>query len=368
MVDNKLQLNIHVPDQSTPLLEVRGLVKYFGVSRMEGLRTIRETVRAVDGIDLAIGAAETVGLVGESGCGKSTAARAILRLIEPTAGSVHFEGVDFLSLRGEPLRKMRRRMGIVFQDPYAALDPRMLVGDIVAEPLLAHAIARSRAEAWDRSRELLRIVGLDPQFATRYPHEFSGGQRQRIGIARAIATDPQFLILDEPISALDLSIRAQILNLLEDLQAERRLSYLVVAHDLSVVRHVCDRVAVMYLGIIVESGQSDLVFSVPKHPYTQALLAAVPNADPKQRSHRVPLEGDVPTAVAIPSGCRFRTRCPIAADICARETPPLRNLGVGRLAACHFAEKDSESTTESAEYTEEMHKTDVTNSCEVDGS
>jgi len=335
-------MNPSLMEASASVLEVRQLVKHFGVSRMEGVRTIRETVRAVDGIDLTIRTAETVGLVGESGCGKSTAARAILRLIEPTAGSVFFEGIDFLTLRGEPLRQMRRRMGIVFQDPYAALDPRMLVGDIVSESLLAHSIARSRPEAWERSRELLQTVGLDPEFVTRYPHEFSGGQRQRIGIARAIATDPQLLILDEPISALDLSIRAQILNLLEDLQAERNLSYLLVAHDLSVVRHVCDRVAVMYLGIIVETGPSDLVFSSAKHPYTQALLAAVPNADPKQRSRRVPLEGDVPTAVAIPSGCRFRTRCPLAAEICAREVPPLRDLGVGRLAACHFAGPDQD--------------------------
>jgi len=324
-----------------PLLEVRGLVKHFGVSRQQGLRTIRETVRAVDGIDVTIDAAETVGLVGESGCGKSTAARSILRLIQPTAGTVALEGVDFLALRGEELRRMRRHMGIVFQDPYAALDPRMLVGDIVSESLRAHALVRSRAEAWERSRKLLETVGLDPDFVTRYPHEFSGGQRQRIGIARAIATDPKLLILDEPISALDLSIRAQILNLLEDLQGERGLSYLVVAHDLSVVRHICSRVAVMYLGIIVEQGSSDLVFAAPKHPYTQALLEAVPSADPARRTTRVPLEGDVPTAVAIPTGCRFRTRCPLAAEICAREVPPLRDLGTGRLAACHFASIDT---------------------------
>jgi len=325
------------------LLEVRGLVKHFGVSRQQGLRTIRETVRAVDGIDLTVGAGETVGLVGESGCGKSTAARSILRLIEPTAGSVRLEGVDFLALRREDLRRMRRNMGIVFQDPYAALDPRMLVGDIVSESLRAHALVRSRTEAWERGRELLRTVGLDPEFVARYPHEFSGGQRQRIGIARAIATDPRLLILDEPISALDLSIRAQILNLLEDLQAARGLSYVVVAHDLSVVRHICRRVAVMYLGIIVETGSSDVVFSEPKHPYTQALLAAVPVVDPARRALRVPLEGDVPTAIAIPSGCRFRTRCPLAAEICAREVPPLRDLGAGRLAACHFAEPDAVS-------------------------
>jgi oligopeptide transport system ATP-binding protein len=323
-----------------PVLEVRGLVKHFGVSRQEGLRTIRETVRAVDGIDLSIRQGETLGLVGESGCGKSTAARSILRLIEPTAGTVLLEGVDFLALRGEELRRARSRIGIVFQDPYAALDPRMLVGDIVSESLAAHGLAGSREAAWERARKLLETVGLDPEFSSRYPHEFSGGQRQRIGIARAIATDPRVLILDEPISALDLSIRAQILNLLEDLQAERGLSYLVVAHDLSVVRHICDRVAVMYLGIIVEEGTSELVFSAPRHPYTQALLAAVPSIDPARRGVRVPLDGDVPTAVAIPSGCRFRTRCPLAAEICALEVPPLRDLGAGRRAACHFAAPD----------------------------
>jgi oligopeptide/dipeptide ABC transporter ATP-binding protein len=323
-----------------PLLEVRGLVKHFKVSRQAGLRTVRETVRAVDGIDLTINRGETVGLVGESGCGKSTAARSILRLIDPTAGTVRLNGVDFIAMRGEELRRMRRHVGIVFQDPYAALDPRMLVGEIVSESLVAHGMVSRRADAWQQARRLMETVGLDPEFVSRYPHEFSGGQRQRIGIARAIATDPMLLILDEPISALDLSIRAQILNLLEDLQEQRGLSYLLVAHDLSVVRHVCDRVAVMYLGIIVELGTSEQVFIAPKHPYTQALLAAVPIADPARRGHRVPLEGDVPTAVAIPSGCRFRTRCPLAAEICARETPPLRDLGSGRLAACHFAEAD----------------------------
>ena len=320
------------------LLEVAGLKKHFGISRQDGLRTIRETVRAVDGIDLTVSRGETVGLVGESGCGKSTAARTILRLVEASAGQIRLEGVDVLALNGEALRTMRRRMGIVFQDPYAALDPRMPIGDIVSEPLRAHGIARNRSDAWSQARNLLDTVGLNADFVNRYPHEFSGGQRQRIGIARAIATDPELLILDEPISALDLSIRAQILNLLEDLQKARGLSYLFVAHDLSVVRHVCDRVAVMYLGIIVEQGPSDIVFRTPKHPYTQALLAAVPVVDPRLRKDRAPLEGDVPTAVAIPSGCRFRTRCPLAQARCSDETPVLRDLGNGQLAACHFAE------------------------------
>ena len=324
--------------ETPTLLEVRGLVKQFRVNRREGLRSIRETVRAVDGIDLTVGTGETVGLVGESGCGKSTAGRSILRLLEPTAGSIRLAGVDVVALKGPELRALRKDMGIVFQDPFAALDPRMMIGEIVAEPLRAHGEAGSREDRMEQARALLTTVGLRPEFVSRYPHEFSGGQRQRIGIARAIATNPKLLILDEPISALDLSIRAQILNLLEELQAERGLSYLFIAHDLSVVRHLCDRVCVMYLGIIVEQGPSDRVFTTPKHPYTQALLASVPVADPAVRRARLPLEGDVPSPVAIPSGCRFRTRCPLAAEICAQETPPLRDLGLGQFAACHFAQ------------------------------
>jgi oligopeptide transport system ATP-binding protein len=329
---------------SSSLLDVRGLVKHFHLTRRQGWRMARETVRAVDGIDLTVGVAETVGLVGESGCGKSTAGRAILRLITPTAGQVHLAGTDVLALQGEALRQIRRRMNIVFQDPYAALDPRMMIGDIVAEPLHAHKMVTSRTQGLERAHDLLQSVGLRSEFATRYPHEFSGGQRQRIGIARALATDPQLLILDEPISALDISIRAQILNLLTDLQAERKLSYLFIAHDLSVVRHFCDRVAVMYLGVIVEQGPSSRVFSQPKHPYTQLLLASVPVAEPGLRQDRPLLEGDVPSPVDVPSGCRFRTRCPLAQEICAREVPLLRDLGNGHAAACHFATPDSIQT------------------------
>ena len=325
---------------SDALLDVRGLVKHFNITRRQGWRVQRDVVRAVDGIDLTVAKGETLGLVGESGCGKSTAGRSILRLTAPTSGQVRLDGTDVLALRGEALRQMRRRMNIVFQDPYAALDPRMMIGDIVAEPLTAHKLVSSRDEAMTRSRDLLARVGLRPEFATRYPHEFSGGQRQRIGIARALATDPQLLVLDEPISALDISIRAQILNLLADLQAERRLSYLFIAHDLSVVRHFCDRVAVMYLGVIVEQGPSEQVFRAPKHPYTQLLLASVPAADPAARHQRTLLEGDVPSPVDVPSGCRFRTRCPLAQGICAREVPPLRDLGHRRAAACHFATPD----------------------------
>ncbi len=325
---------------SEPLLTVTGLKKYFTVTRREGLRAIHETVRAVDGIDLRVDRGETVGLVGESGCGKSTAGRSILRLLCPTAGRVEFDGQDLGTLPPGRLRAMRRDMGIVFQDPMSALDPRMMVGEIVAEPLRAHGLARSPAKRRERASHLLVQVGLNPDFASRYPHEFSGGQRQRIGIARAIATDPKLIILDEPISALDISVRAQILNLLEDLQDQRGMAYLFIAHDLSVVRHACDRVAVMYLGIIVEEGLSDRIFSTPKHPYTQALLKSVPVPDPSYKVERAPLEGDVPTPVAIPSGCRFRTRCPLAQDICAQEVPPLRPLGNGQSAACHFAVPD----------------------------
>ena len=322
------------------LLTVQGLVKHFHIHQRQGWRMTTKTVRAVDGIDLTVGAKETVGLVGESGCGKSTAGRAILRLLQPTGGQVYLEGEDVLAMRGEGLRRMRQRMNIVFQDPYAALDPRMMIGDIVAEPLRAHKLVTSRQEGLERARELLQNVGLRPEFATRYAHEFSGGQRQRIGIARALATDPKLLILDEPISALDVSIRAQILNLLSDIQAERGLAYLFIAHDLSIVRHFCDRVCVMYLGVIVEEGPSERVFSLPKHPYTQLLLASAPIADPALRHDRPLLEGDVPSPVDVPSGCRFRTRCPLAQEICAQQVPPLRAMGGGQFAACHFAEPE----------------------------
>ena len=324
----------------TPILEVKGLKKYFGVSRQEGFRTIRETVHAVDGIDLTVLPGETVGLVGESGCGKSTAARAILRLTEPTSGSVLLQGVDLLALKGEALRQARRDIGAVFQDPFAALDPRMLIGDIVAEPLLVHGLVKNKEEAWVKSRELLNTVGLNPDFVSRYPHEFSGGQRQRIGIARAIATDPKLIVLDEPISALDLSIRAQILNLLSELQSKRGLSYLFIAHDLSVVRHICDRVEVMYLGVIVEEGGTDEVFANPQHPYTKALLAAVPIANPGAVKRATPLEGDVPSPVSVPSGCRFRTRCPIAEPACASEIPQLKSVAANHRVACRLVKTD----------------------------
>ena len=328
--------SIQLKSAEKPLLEVKGLKKVFGVSRQQGFRTIRESVRAVDGIDLTIYPGETVGLVGESGCGKTTAGRSILRLIEPTSGSVMLDGIDLLSLKGEALRQTRKEVGIVFQDPYAALNPRMLIGDIVAEPLLVHKLVQSKEAAWKKSRELLETVGLNAEFASRYPHEFSGGQRQRIGIARAIATDPKLIILDEPISALDLSIRAQILNLLEELQSTRGLSYLFIAHDLSVVRHICDRVAVMYLGVIVEEGDSDEVFTNPLHPYTKALLDAIPIADPSAHRKFTLLEGDAPSPISIPSGCRFHTRCPIAEPECALNSPELRDIKKGHRVSCRL--------------------------------
>ncbi len=321
---------------ATPLLQVRGLKKQFKVTRRSGMKVRHELVKAVDGVDLTIYSGETVGLVGESGCGKSTAGRAILRLIEPTSGEILLNGVDLRSLRGEALRQARKDINIVFQDPFAALDPRMMIRDIVTEPLLAHGMI-SRNDVPERAKKLLETVGLRPEFAARYPHEFSGGQRQRIGIARAIATNPRLIILDEPISALDISIRAQILNLLEDLQETNGLSYLFIAHDLSVVRHICDRVAVMYLGAIVEEGPSDLVFTSPRHPYTRALLEAIPAADPDIRKERKLLEGDVPSPLDIPSGCRFRKRCPLAAAICESESPALLAAVDGHRAACHFA-------------------------------
>ena len=297
-------------------------------------------VHAVDGVSFEIKRGETLGLVGESGCGKSTTGRTILQLYKPTAGSVHFDGVDLVSLKGEELRHMRRKMQMIFQDPYASLNPRMSVGDIVGEPLMVHNVATAK-EIRDRVDHLLRLVKMEPSFATRYPHEFSGGQRQRIGVARALALQPSFIICDEPISALDVSIQAQVVNLLEELQEQFNLTYLFIAHDLSMVRHISDRVAVMYLGVIAELADRDEIYLHPLHPYTQALLSAVPIPDPvaDARRQRVILEGDVPSPVNPPSGCRFRTRCPIADKICAEEKPEFRELKPGHFVACHFAER-----------------------------
>ena len=314
------------------LVEVVDLKKYFPVrkglfSRAHGY------VRAVDGVSFTIGRKETLGLVGESGCGKTTAGRTILRLLERTEGDVRFEGQSVFELNRKEVRHMRRNMQIVFQDPYGSLNPRMTVGSIVGEPLAVHRLG-SRKERKEMVRELLKKVGLSGEHVNRYPHEFSGGQRQRIGIARAIALKPKFVVCDEAVSALDVSIQAQIINLLQELQEDFGLSYLFIAHDLSVVQHVSDRVAVMYLGKIVEEGDAAGIYEEPRHPYTVALLSAVPVPDPKTRRKRIILPGDVPSPVNPPKGCRFHTRCKYVMDVCKEEEPPLTDRGRGHLAAC----------------------------------
>jgi oligopeptide transport system ATP-binding protein len=295
-------------------------------------------IKAVDGLNFSIIQGETLGLVGESGCGKSTTGRAMLQLYRPTAGDVYFEGENLTEIKGEQLRRMRRRMQMIFQDPYASLNPRMTVGDIIGEPLIVHNIAKGK-ERRERVQELLRIVGLNPYFVNRYPHEFSGGQRQRIGVARALAVQPDFIVCDEPISALDVSIQAQIINLLEDLQEEFNLTYLFIAHDLSVVRHISDRIAVMYLGKIVELTTRFELYDNPLHPYTKALLSAVPIPDPvvEEQRRRIILEGDVPSPASPPVGCNFNTRCPVVMDQCYEQEPEFLDVGGGHWVACFHA-------------------------------
>ena len=321
------------------LVEVRGLKMWFPIMRGILQKHVAD-VKAVDGLNFDVFQGETLGLVGESGCGKSTTGRAILQLYKPTAGSVLFEGSDLVALKGEDLRKMRRRMQMIFQDPYASLNPRMTVGSIVAEPLEVHNIG-TKAERVERVRELLKVVGLNPYFINRYPHEFSGGQRQRIGVARALAVNPAFIVCDEPISALDVSIQAQVINLLEDLQEQFGLTYLFIAHDLSVVRHISDRIAVMYLGKIMELSDREELYLNPMHPYTQALLSAVPIPDPviEEKRQRIILEGDVPSPVNPPKGCNFSTRCPKALDMCKEQEPEFRDYGGGHWAACWLHQK-----------------------------
>ena len=324
--------------EAQPLLAVENLTRHFPV--MQGVfRREVGSVKAVDGLDFEIRERETLGLVGESGCGKSTAGRVILRLHPATAGRILFRGTDITSLEGEALRRLRPRMQMIFQDPQDSLNPRMTVGSIIGEPLLEHGAAKGRALR-DRVEELLDAVGLDPGFTNRYPHEFSGGQRQRIGVARALALNPEFIVCDEPIAALDVSIQAQVVNLLEDLQERLGLTYLFISHDLSMIRHIADRVAVMYLGKIVELASSEALYREPLHPYTRALLSAVPIHDPEleARRERVILRGDVPSPVDPPAGCRFSTRCPMAAPECSERTPDWRELRPGHWAACHFAQ------------------------------
>jgi oligopeptide transport system ATP-binding protein len=317
------------------LLNVQNLKMWFPITQGIVVQRHVGDIKAVDGVSFFIRSGETLGLVGESGCGKSTTGRAILQLYRPTAGDVYFEEQNLCQLKGEKLRRMRRKMQMIFQDPYASLNPRMTVGNIVGEPLEVHNILKGKALK-ERVQELLRVVGLNPYFINRYPHEFSGGQRQRIGVARSLAVNPSFIICDEPISALDVSIQAQIINLLEELQGQFGLTYLFIAHDLSVVRHISDRVAVMYLGKIVELTDRHTLYDDPKHPYTQALLSAVPIPDPfiEEKRRRIILEGDVPSPANPPRGCNFNTRCPVVMDICKESEPEFKDIGGEHWVAC----------------------------------
>jgi oligopeptide transport system ATP-binding protein len=322
------------------LLEVKDLKMHFPVFEEGILKRQVGSIKAVDGISFNVYKGETLGLVGESGCGKSTTARTILQLYKPTAGQAFFRGIDLFELKNEDLRKIRSQMPMIFQDPYSSLDPRMTVGNIIAEPMVVNNIAKGSQQT-ARVEELLGLVGLNPSFTSRYPHEFSGGQRQRIGIARALASNPEFIICDEPISALDVSIQAQVVNLLEKLQNELGLTYIFIAHDMSMVRHISSRVAVMYLGKIVELADRESLYNNPQHPYTKSLLSAVPIPNPKieRQRKRIILEGDIPSPENPPKGCRFHTRCPVAIERCKVDDPEFREIAPGHFAACHLVEK-----------------------------
>ena len=328
---------VGLPDSLEPLVEVRDLVKHFPIYRGVLTRKRQGEVRAVDGLSFEVGRGETLGIVGETGCGKSTTARLLMRLLVPTSGEVRFEGEDITHLKGAALKAVRREMQMIFQDPYSSLNPRRTVGAIVGEPFAVHGLYKGGAERRRRVQELMEMVGLNPEHYNRYPHEFSGGQRQRVGVARALALGPKLLIADEPVSALDVSIQAQVLNLLREVQRHFGLTVVFIAHDLSVVRYMCDRVAVMYLGKIVEIGSGEELYEHPRHPYTGALLSAVPVADPSARTRgRELLSGDVPSPANPPEACRFHTRCPKAQELCSAEEPQLRQMGTAIRAACHF--------------------------------
>jgi oligopeptide/dipeptide ABC transporter ATP-binding protein len=318
------------------LLEVKNLKVHFPVKRGMFGRA-HEFVKAVNDVTFSVAPGETLGLVGESGCGKTTLGRAIVRLVEPTAGSVFLDGVDITQMEGAALRAQRRKLQIIFQDPYGSLNPRMTVEDVVGEALDIHGLAENKSARQKRIAELLKAVGLDSTYAQRYPHEFSGGQRQRIGIARALAVEPKLIVCDEPVSALDVSVQAQIINLLQDLQQQRGIAYLFIAHDLAVVEHISRRVMVMYLGKIVELAEAKAIIRAPKHPYTQALISAVPEVDPDSKRQRIILPGDVPSPIHPPSGCPFHPRCPLVEERCRVEIPALREITPGHYAACHVA-------------------------------
>lgn len=320
---------------SEEILKLENLKKYFSVTK--GLfKKQTQVVKAVDGVSFSVFRGETLGLVGESGCGKSTLGRVILRLYDATSGTINFEGEDITNLSQSDMRPLRKKMQVIFQDPYASLNPRMTVGNIIGEALDIHKLVANKAAKQERIAELLSIVGLRPESLFRYPHEFSGGQRQRIGIARALSVSPEFIVCDEPVSALDVSIQAQIVNLLQDLQEKLNLTYIFIAHDLHVVRHISTRVAVMYLGDLVELACAKDLYDDPKHPYTRALLSAVPVADPSKRSKRIVLKGEIPSPMNPPSGCKFHTRCPEVMEICHKKVPPFIQIGKGRQTACHL--------------------------------